>query len=175
MKQCTRKRVAKVACVLLFGLLASAQAQDKPQPTGAKQEAMMLFTGVWSDASCQDSERTRCSGFVLYLVQKGRRLCGDHFYSTLGAGRLNEGSARSVAGTVRGSFATVLITSGRDGSVFRAKIRHEGSALRWKRLQQVNQGQLDEPLIPEGARLAKMEQARDVENFRRVIKSCDAS
>jgi hypothetical protein len=160
-------------CALLFALAGGAQAQDKIRSTASNKRAIPSFTGGWSNALCEDSERMRCAGLVLHLIQDGKRLCGEHFYSTLGAGQLDEGVPRSVHGTVHGSVASVLITSGRDGAVFRARIDHSGGFLRWKRIEQVKKGDGNGALIPESADLAKVDAAEDLENLHRVKQECD--
>src|SRR6185436_11652410 len=78
------------------------------------------FAGAWAEPLCAHGDRERCGGFFLYIVQKGSRLCGDHFAATPGLGRLNEGGPRSIVGTVVGKTAVVSVTSGRDESVFLA-------------------------------------------------------
>jgi hypothetical protein len=128
------------------------------------------FTGVWSSMTCDGPDR--CGGFVLYLVQDGSRLCGNHFYATMGAGRLNEGVPRSIVGNANGAVARVRITSGRDNSIYQAKLQLVRGAIKWQRLRQLKPGDLDEALIPEDDSLRPETDASYTENFEQVVREC---
>jgi len=149
-------RLATLALALLF--TGSALAADAPS-----------FQGSWTVPLCALGDPEKCGGFELYLVQRGTRLCGDHFAATPGLGRLNEGAPRSVAGTVLGKTAVVAITSGRDGSVLLARIERTAKGLSWKVIERVKEGeQADGALIPFSASLVP----QGGEQLERVTREC---
>jgi hypothetical protein len=150
------RRWALTLLVLVF--TGSPRAADTPS-----------FQGSWAVPLCALGDPEKCGGFELYLVQRGTRLCGDHFAATPGLGRLNEGAPRSVVGTVTGNTAVVAITSGRDGSILLARITRTSSGLRWKVAERVKEGeQAESPLIPFSASLVP----RSGEQLERVSREC---
>jgi len=144
---------------LLVSLSAGiARAADAP-----------LFEGSWAVPLCALGDPEKCGGFELYLVQRGTRLCGDHFEATPGLGRLNEGAPRSVVGTVAGNVAVVAITSGRDGSILLARVTRSARGLRWRVVERVKEGeQAESPLIPFSASLVPTPN----EQLERVTREC---
>ena len=135
----------KLSLVVALACLASATATH----------AAPSFAGAWSQPWCGGEQRnTPCGEFSLYLVQDGTRICGNHFAATPGGGRLNEGSANSVVGTVIGTGAVLAITSGRTNVTFLAKVQRSGNSLMWRLVEQVTPGEQPEPpLISVAARL----------------------
>ena len=170
------ERLRSYRCLILICLflLSLVQFNSIAIASNAKHaQPLRSFTGAWSDISCPENEGSRCGGgFVLYLVQKGDRICGTHFSSSLGAGQLDEGGPRSVTGKSKGSTALVSITSGRDKSVFEARIEITKKSIRWKRLKQLTLGDLDQSLIPEEAQLKKTVREEDQEAFRHAVSDC---
>ena len=130
--------VRGIAIVIAAAGFATAAQAD----TGA-------FAGAWGVKHCMPGRpKDDCGGFYLYLIQRGTRICGDHFMATPGLGRLNEGGDRSVVGAVVGSAAIVEITSGRDGTRYLAQARRVKDKLEWKLLEELKKGDgFDSPLV----------------------------
>jgi hypothetical protein len=121
---------------------------------GATVAQERMFEGAWGRPWCGNGT-VECGGFYLYLVQRGSRICGNHFAATAGLGQLDEGVARSVVGTVVGNTAIVVATSGRSGASFLARAERSGSSLEWHLLEQLAKGAEGESaLIPAKARLS---------------------
>jgi hypothetical protein len=154
-----RAHINRLAALALLALvIGGARAADTPS-----------FQGSWAVPLCALGDPEKCGGFELYLVQRGTRLCGDHFAATPGLGRLNEGTPRSVVGTVLGKTAIVAITSGRDGSILLAQIHRTTQGLRWTVVERVKKGeQAEDPLIPFSASLV----LRASEQLERVTREC---
>jgi len=137
---------------------------------GAAYAEAHLFSGAWEVKWCDKNPKIECGGFYLYLIQKGTRICGDHFAATPGLGRLNEGGPKSIIGTVVGSTAVVAITSGRDNTTYLAKAKRVGPALEWQLLETIKEGEkTDSSLIAANARLSA---SKDREELNRVTKEC---
>jgi hypothetical protein len=98
------------------------------------------FTGNYSVDICPDGVSKPCGRASLTLLQNGLRICGDHTFVTPGAGRMNEGFAGSVRGTVVGDIAVLVITSGRNGGVVLIRTQLSGSNLKWETVEQVSEG-----------------------------------
>lgn len=98
------------------------------------------FNGAWTAWLCPSGGRydpNTCSNFVLELFQKQGRLCGAHLFATAGAGRLDEGAAPSVDGTIANGSATVVVVSGRGTSPVRVPVSLKivNGVLQWRRLE----------------------------------------
>jgi hypothetical protein len=129
------------------------------------------FEGAWGVEHCRPNRpKDECGGFYLYLVQRGIRICGDHFMATPGLGRLNEGGPRSVMGTVVGSTAIVEVTSGRDGTRYLARARRVNDKLEWKLLEELHKGGAgDSPLVADKATLTRQ---KTDESLARAAEDC---
>ena len=129
------------------------------------------FEGAWGIKHCAPNRpKDECGGFYLYLVQRGSRLCGDHFMATPGLGRLNEGGPRSVIGTIVNSTAVVVITSGRDGTQYLAQARRVKNGLEWKLLEEFKSGGgPDSPLVGDKATLTRQ---KSDESLARATSDC---
>ena len=91
------------------------------------------LSGVWGSDRCNESsQEASCGTFVLYLVQKGDRICGSYFGGRSHLSQVDEGGPRSVLGVVVGNTAVVSIESGRNGAIYLATTRKSGGTLRWK-------------------------------------------
>jgi len=98
------------------------------------------FTGVFIVDICPNGKNDPCGSASLTLIQDGTRICGDHTFLTPGAGRMNEGFAGSVRGTVVGQTAVLVITSGRNNGIFFGKAVLVGGNLHWQTLEEILEG-----------------------------------
>lgn len=114
-----------LAFVLCTGLAACASGPivqtNKPD-----------FTGAWSAKWCDpEHPRAECGNFVLHLVQRGERICGQHFAATPRMSKLEEGEPGSVLGTSVGNVAVLLIDNARSGERNIAVVRLTPKTLQW--------------------------------------------
>lgn len=114
-----------LAFVLCTGLAACASGPiiqpNKPD-----------FTGAWSAKWCDpEHPRAECGNFVLHLVQRGERICGQHFAATPRMSKLEEGEPGSVLGTSVGNVAVLLIDNARSGERNIAVVRLTPKILQW--------------------------------------------
>jgi hypothetical protein len=98
------------------------------------------FSGAWLAWVCPAGVKNdpgQCSNFVLELFQKRDKLCGSHVFATAGAGRIDEGAAPSLTGTVSDGVANIVVESGRAGPPIRvrAELTMEKGRLQWRRLE----------------------------------------
>lgn len=105
------------------------------------------FSGQWHLDLCDKSISDQCGGFTVYLVQRDKQICGDHFFATPGLGRLNEGAPRSIIGSAIGNIADIVITSGRNSAVFRIRAIKKGNVLNWKIIGEIKRGQEGESAL----------------------------
>lgn len=99
------------------------------------------FSGQWHLELCDKSISEECGGFTVYLIQTGKKICGDHFFATPGNGRLNEGAPRSIVGSVtENNIANIVITSGRNGAVYRVRAIENGDILNWEVVEEIKSG-----------------------------------
>ncbi len=147
------------AAVVAFAFFVLTHTASAAQP----------FSGAWSSLVCEPVGSEYCGGFTLYLAQKGARICGTHWYATMGAGKLDASEARSIFGTVKGRAAHVTIISGRDRTKFVASLELRSQRLVWRALP-VNESQIgtSDALIPYDARLRKV---RDTDNVKTAEES----
>lgn len=106
----------------------------------SRQSKQYDFSGQWHVSLCDKNISEQCGGFTAYLVQDGEKICGDHYFATPGLGRLNEGSPRSVIGTVDDDAANLFVTSGRNGAVLRVRAVKKGETLDWKIVEDLKVG-----------------------------------
>jgi uncharacterized protein YecT (DUF1311 family) len=129
------------------------------------------FSGQWHLAICDTSISKECGGFTVYLIQTESKICGDHFFATPGGGRLNEGAPRSITGSVSESgIANIVITSGRNGAVFRVRATENDDTLNWTVIEELKRG-------PEGDSALVLEKGdlkRETENssYRAAFSAC---
>lgn len=104
-------------------------------------KASFSFSGQWYLELCDISISKECGGFTVYLIQTGKKICGDHFFATPGGGRINEGTPRSIIGSVAESnVANIVITSGRNGAVFRVRATENDDILNWEIIEEIKRG-----------------------------------
>ncbi len=129
------------------------------------------FSGQWHLAICDTSISKVCGGFTVYLIQTESKICGDHFFATPGGGRLNEGAPRSIIGSVSESgIANIVITSGRNGAIFRVRATENDDTLNWTVTEELKRG-------PEGDSALVLDQGdlkRETENgsYRAALSAC---
>ena len=127
------------------------------------------FAGAWSVDWCpSDKNPDYCGGFNLYLAQRGDHVYGTHTAATPGLGRLDEGDECSVDGIAKGNTALLTITSGRDGSVFRARATRIGPRLKWEMLE-LKEGSGNDAVIAEDEMLEVKEAP---EQLNRIASQC---
>ena len=115
---------------LLPALCAGMVACASSQPV---QTAKADLNGVWSVKLCDKrNPKLQCGSFDLYLIQRGERICGDHFVATSGLGRLDEGDPASILGTFSGNRATLLVNNSRSNSKYLATIELVNAGLNWR-------------------------------------------
>lgn len=104
-----RRSQMGLVLVLCAGMAACASRQpvQAPQPD---------FDGAWSAKWCdRNYPRDPCGMFDLHLVQRGERICGQHFAATPRLSKLEEGEPGSVLGTAVGNTAVLVIDNARTG------------------------------------------------------------
>ncbi|MBS0454875.1 MAG: hypothetical protein JSS14_26555 [Proteobacteria bacterium] len=136
-------RLTLVAGVLVSGSLALAA-----EP----------FGGRWAIDLRSASERQRgaeCGIAAFTLQQTGDSISGSRSMATVDCGRLNEEGP--VVGTVVGSTAVLVVTSGRDGTIVMGKAKLANGKLQWQTLREVQVGadRTDSPLILEKGSLVR--------------------
>ena len=110
-------------------------------------EAAPNFSGSWSvDLRSAEEKRNNveCGAATFDLVQSKNEIIGNHAFATPGCGRLNEGGEGTVKGKVKGSVATLTVTSGRNGAVFVGTATLKGNTIAWAVSKQLSSG------VPEG-------------------------
>ena len=70
--------------------------------------------------------------FDLLLVQRGERICGQHFAATPRLSKLEEGALGSVLGTVVGNAAVLVIDNARTGEKNIAVVTPTPKGLQWR-------------------------------------------
>ncbi|MGZ5050952.1 MAG: lysozyme inhibitor LprI family protein [Methylobacter sp.] len=106
------------------------------------------FSGQWHLALCDKSISEECGGFTVYLIQTGKKICGDHLFATSGGGRLNEGAPRSIIGSVTdNNVADITISSGRNGATFKARAIVNGDVLSWDVIEEIKRGSEDDSAL----------------------------
>lgn len=164
---------------LVWGVAACAQNAENvltPNETDvagerADQKRGATFSGQWHTDLCDYKISDRCGTFTVYLVQRGSTICGDHFFATPGYGRMNEGSPRSIIGTVAGDVAEIEITSGRSGAVLRVRSIKKNGVIDWTVIEQIKGGIEDEsPLVLDQGLL---EREAESSAYRETVSSCD--
>jgi len=129
-----------------------------------------IFSGQWHLKICDKDISEECGGFTVYLIQTGSSICGDHYFATPGAGRLNEGSPRSIIGSVEGGRANIVITSGRNGAVFRVLVTANKDGLNWKKIEEIKPGpEGDSALVLEKGNLKR---EKEDKNYQETLISC---
>jgi uncharacterized protein len=144
-----RNDCADVACVKrayevrLLGLSKNGVTRH-----AAENKAKSSFSGQWHLNLCDKNISEKCGGFTVYLIQTGKKICGDHFFVTPGGGRLNEGAPRSIIGSVaQNNVANIVITSGRNGAVFRVRAIENDGILNWEIIEEIKHGQEDDSAL----------------------------
>lgn len=147
-------RTSRVLVGLLPALCAGLVACASSQPA---QAAKADFNGAWTVKLCDKANpKLQCGSFDLYLVQRDERICGQHFVSTPGLSRLDEGDPSSVLGTFDGSKATVVIENTRDGAKYLATAQLSKAGLRWHLVGAVTAGETPpDSVIPADAELTR--------------------
>lgn len=114
----------------------------------ARKKTKLNFSGQWHLELCDKGISEKCGGFTVYLIQTGKKICGDHFFVTPGGGRLNEGVPRSIIGSITDSnVANIVITSGRNGAVFRVQAIESGDILSWEVMDEIKHGAEDDSAL----------------------------
>lgn len=100
------------------------------------------FTGAWSAKWCDpEYPQAECGNFVLHLVQRGERICGQHFAATPRLSKLEEGEPGSVLGTAVGNTAVLLIDNARSGERNIAVVNLTRKGLQWHVVGKAIQGE----------------------------------
>jgi len=111
-----------VSCVGLVGCASG------PPARAAKSD----FNGTWSAKWCDPGyPEAQCGNFVLHLVQKGERVCGQHVAATPRLSKLEEGEPGSVLGTSVGDAAVLLVDNARSGERNLVVVTFTPAGLHW--------------------------------------------
>lgn len=151
--------------------LQGLSSNGEPTKHTAGKKANPSFSGQWHLKLCDKSISEECGGFTVYLIQTGEKICGDHFFATPGGGRLNEGAPRSIIGSVaERNIANIVITSGRNGAVYRVRAIMNGDILNWKVIEEIKRGpEGDSALVLDKGNL-KREMTDS--NYQAVFSAC---
>jgi hypothetical protein len=137
--RCSMKILSYFLTSLLLLAPIAAIAQDQ------------LFAGEWSIDLRSEQEKQKemeCGEAGFSLQQSGDAITGSHQFYTVGCGRINEGGPASVHGIAVGNTATLVVTSGRTGTIVMGKAVLDGNSLRWETREEIYAGtQGDSPLI----------------------------
>jgi uncharacterized protein len=135
-------------------------------------EGKSIFSGQWRLKICDKSTDEECGEFIVYLVQTGKTICGDHFFSAPGGGRFNEGAPRSIIGSlVEKNVGEIVITSGRNGAVFKGQILLNGDTLKWQIIQEIKQGsEGDSALVLDKGDLLRESPDK---NYQAALSACE--
>lgn len=119
------------------------------------------FNGTWSIDLRSKEERRRgveCGLATFSLVQTGNEITGNHIFSTVGCGRINEGGGKTVKGVIVEKTAVLAVTSGRNGAIVMGTARVNGNFLFWQTVHEIKPGesQGDSPLVLEKGKLTRM-------------------
>ena len=124
---------------LVGGLCAGMVACASRLPIQAPQAD---FNGAWSTKWCDRKyPRDPCGIFVLHLVQRGERICGQHFAATPRLSKLEDGEPGSVLGTAVGNTAVLLIDNARSGERSFAVVTLAPKGLQWRVIGAALQGE----------------------------------
>jgi hypothetical protein len=111
--------------VLCTGVAACASMQPGRAP-------MTDFNGTWSAKWCDQAyPESECGNFVLHLIQRGERICGQHYAATPRLSKLEEGEPGSVLGTAVGNTAVLLVSNARSGDRDIATATLTRTGLQW--------------------------------------------
>ena len=154
----------------LRGLAKNSAQTEYP----AQKKIGSNFSGQWHIELCDKNINEECGGFTLYLIQTGEKICGDHFFATPGGGRLNEGSPCSIIGSVtENNVANIIITSGRNGAVYRARVIKDGDTLNWKIIEEIKPGSEGESaLVLDYGNLQRERVDKDEYRFQHASSTC---
>jgi hypothetical protein len=120
--------------------------------TGNTFAAEIDFSGHWTidlRTPVQRKQNLECGQADFTLKQVGDKIVGDHTFSIVGCGRLNEGGEGTVKGIVIGTTAVMVVTSGRNGGMVLGKAYRSGNQLQWAVVEDLKSGEPegDSPLI----------------------------
>ncbi|HEY9101941.1 hypothetical protein [Chitinimonas sp.] len=104
------------------------------------------FSGRWFiDLRSKEERKAKveCGSAEFYLVQKGKKITGQHTFATPQCGRMNDSEEETVKGEVIGSTAILTVTSGRNGAVVRGKAVLQKGALHWQVLEEIKAGDVE--------------------------------
>lgn len=162
-------------CVKLAYVVRLQGFSNNGEPTmhTVGKKTSLNFSGQWHLKLCDKSISEQCGDFTVYLVQTGEKICGDHFFATPGGGRLNEGAPRSIIGSVAESnVANIVITSGRNGAVYRVRATKNDDVLSWEVVEEIKLGpEGDSALVLDKGNL-KRELADS--NYQSVFSACQS-
>ncbi|HSI43982.1 MAG TPA: hypothetical protein VK949_06525 [Methylotenera sp.] len=100
------------------------------------------FTGTWSidlRSTQEKKNNAECGTASFALTQQAdSTVVGVHQFSTVGCGRINEGS--SIEGKAKGLVAILVITSGRNNAVVKGKATLKDGKLYWHVLKELSPG-----------------------------------
>ena len=133
------KKIICTTVLLTLCLVSTGRSADQ-----------VSFTGTWViDIRSKSEPNAECGHAYFTLLQNGNRICGDHVFYTPGCGRLNEGNPGSVQGTIVGSTAILVVTSGRNGGIVMGKATRKANTIHWVTLEEIKSGEPegDSPLI----------------------------
>lgn len=120
---------ARLLMGMLLALSAGMVACASSQPV---QTPKTGFNGTWSAKWCDpEHPKSECGNFVLHLVQRGERICGQHFAATPRLSKLEEGEPGSVLGASVGDAAVLLINNSRSGERNIATVTITPKGLQW--------------------------------------------
>jgi hypothetical protein len=120
-----RSRVGPVLG-LCAGMMACASSQPVKAPTPD-------FNGAWSAKWCDPKYPSDpCGTFALHLIQRGERICGQHFAAMPRLSKLEEGEPGSVLGTAVGNTAVLLIDNARSGEKNIAVVTLAPKGMQWR-------------------------------------------
>lgn len=102
------------------------------------------FSGRWFiDLRSKEERKAKveCGYAEFYLEQKGKKITGQHTFSTPQCGRMNDSEDETVQGEVVGSTAILTVTSGRNGAVVRGKAVLKKGTLHWQIVEELKEGE----------------------------------
>jgi hypothetical protein len=130
----------------------------------------LSFEGSWIQRTCARVPES-CGYFALTLIQRGEVLCVSHQIANDNHAMVDgESSTMSVAGSIVGNSAFLVLRSDRDGTAFLARLTRGANRMAWRIVGAVGGG-------ADGVVISTAELRSDPEQVMtspKLIKSCEA-